>query len=291
MQLKRLLGWMTVFALVLTLTLTHTVTISVGHGPSASAAPVASSGGGIDAEQIAAQVDPAVVTVINNQKAQVTRRTAGRLTPNFPGGGSTPGGSGSGSSNGNGSGSSSGAVVPTGLGSGVIFDNQGDILTNNHVIDGVSRIQVVLGNGRSYDGTVLATDLDNDLAVIRISASGSSLAPATLGDPSKLHIGEPVVAIGNPLGYEASLTEGIISGLDRTFNDNSDVQPISHLIQSDAAINPGNSGGPLLNARGEVVGVNTLLDNADGTSSFSGIGFAVPITAAQNVIKQAQAKR
>lgn len=178
-----------------------------------------------------------------------------------------------------------------GEGTGIILDTTGRILTNNHVIDGVSRIQVVLGNGRSYDGTVLATDPDNDLAVIGISASGTSLTPATLGDPSKLHIGDPVVAIGNPLGYEASLTEGIISGLDRTFTDNSDVQPLSHLIQSDAAINPGNSGGPLLNARGAVIGVNTLLDNADGTSSFSGIGFAVPISAAQNVIKQAQAKR
>src|SRR3954469_24739476 len=104
MRIKHLFGWVAVLALVLALTLSHTVTISVGHGPSAAAAPIFTSGGGIDTEALAAQIDPAVVTVINNQQAQATRRTAGRLTPNFPGGGTIPGGNGNGSGNGSGSG-------------------------------------------------------------------------------------------------------------------------------------------------------------------------------------------
>ncbi len=146
MRLKRLLGWAVALALILTLTLTHTVNISVGHGPSAAAAPVATAGGsGIDAEQIAAQVDPAVVTVINNQAAKTTRRTGRGNTPVIPG-------SGSGSGSGNGSGSTgSGSAVPTGLGSGVIFDNQGDILTNNHVVEGATSLSVQFADGTQVD--------------------------------------------------------------------------------------------------------------------------------------------
>ncbi len=176
-----------------------------------------------------------------------------------------------------------------GEGSGIELDTNGHILTNNHVVEGASRIQVRLDNGQSYTATVLSTDPANDLAVIGISAPAASLHPAKVGDPGTLRVGEPVLAIGNPLGYEGTLTEGIVSGLDRTFS-NSSATPMNNLIQSDAAINPGNSGGPLLNSRGEVVGVNTLLDNADGTSSFAGIGFAVPISAAQGVIQQAASK-
>lgn len=177
-----------------------------------------------------------------------------------------------------------------GEGTGIVLDTGGHILTNNHVVDGASQIQVVLSDGHTYDATVLAIDAENDLAVIGIDAPVGSLTAATLGDSTSLHVGDPVVAIGNPLGYEATLTEGIISGLDRTFQDGS-VPPGSHLIQADAAINPGNSGGPLLNARGEVIGVNALLDNADGSNSFSGIGFAVPINIAQTVIAQAAQKK
>jgi len=173
-----------------------------------------------------------------------------------------------------------------GEGSGIVLDTNGHILTNYHVVDGVTQMQVRLGNGHIYTATVLASDQGNDLAVIGISAPAASLHPATIGDPSTLRVGEPVLAIGNPLGYEATLTEGVISGLDRTFNDQAS-PPMQHLVQSDAAINPGNSGGPLLNGRGEVVGVNTLLDNADGTNAFVGLGFAVPIDAARDVIQRA----
>ncbi|HLZ73068.1 MAG TPA: trypsin-like peptidase domain-containing protein [Dehalococcoidia bacterium] len=173
-----------------------------------------------------------------------------------------------------------------GEGSGIVLDTNGHILTNNHVVDGATRVQVTLADGKSYTASVLATDPNNDLAVIGITAPSGSLHPAKLGDPAALRVGDPVLTIGNPLGYEATLTEGVISGVDRTFDDgNGDT--MQHLLQSDAAINPGNSGGPLINGRGEVVGVNTLLDNTDGTSEFSGIGFAVPIDAAKGVIAQA----
>jgi putative serine protease PepD len=173
-----------------------------------------------------------------------------------------------------------------GEGTGIVLDTAGHILTNDHVIDQVQTISVTTSDGRSYDGSVVATDQTDDLAVIKINAPATSLHPATFGDPSRLQVGQPVLALGNPLGYESTLTEGIISGLDRTFDDGVD-QPMNHLIQSDAAINPGNSGGPLLTADGSVVGINTLLDNADGSDTFSGIGFAVPVNLAQNVFKQA----
>lgn len=172
-----------------------------------------------------------------------------------------------------------------GEGTGIVLDTAGHILTNNHVIEGVTQIQVTTADGKTFTGDVLATDPDHDLAVIHV-AGGDALQPVILGDPSTLHVGQPVLALGNPLGYEATLTEGIISGLDRTFDDGQ-TTPMSHLIQSDAAINPGNSGGPLLNGNGEVVGINTLLDNPDGGSSFSGLGFAVPIDEAQGVLKRA----
>jgi putative serine protease PepD len=174
-----------------------------------------------------------------------------------------------------------------GEGTGIVLDTKGDILTNYHVIDGADQIQVTFnGSSRSYNATVAAQDEADDLAVISVSAAPSGLHPATLGDPSQLHVGDPVLAIGNPLGYEASLTEGIVSGLGRTFDDGQG-PTLHNLIQEDAAINPGNSGGPLLNSRGEVVGINTLLDNADNTDEFSGIGFAVPISSAKSLISQA----
>jgi putative serine protease PepD len=173
-----------------------------------------------------------------------------------------------------------------GEGAGIVLDTSGHLLTNNHVIDGTGQITVALATGQTYPATVVTQDTTNDLAVITIAAPANLLQPATLGDAAKLVVGEPIVAIGNPLGYEATLTEGIISGLDRTFDDGQG-NTMNHLIQSDAAINPGNSGGPLLNALGEVVGINTLLDNADNSQSFAGIGFAVSINTAIDLIKKA----
>jgi putative serine protease PepD len=214
---------------------------------------VALAKNGLDAAGIYAQVSPSIVTI---DTATVTRRRRDEAE-----------------------------------GTGIVLDSKGNLLTNYHVIDGAQQIHVTLaGGGRTFDGTVVAQDQANDLAVLRINAPAGSLHPVTLGDPSQLRIGDPVLALGNPLGFQSSLSAGIVSGLDRTFSDGSSA-PLLHLIQEDAALNPGNSGGPLLNSRGEVVGINTLLDNADGSDNFSGIGFAVPISTAKSLISQAQGSR
>jgi len=275
MQLKRLLGWAVALALILTLTLTHTVSISVGHGPSAAAAPVATSGGGIDTEQIAAQVDPAVVTVINNQQAQPTRRTARGLLPAFPGGnGSNPGGNATTPS------TSGNAAVPTGLGSGVIFDNQGDILTNNHVVEGATSLSVKLADGTQLDATLVGRDPSQDVAVVKIDPAKAP-AIATLGDSNTVKLGQPVVAIGSPETLANTVTAGIVSGTNRQ------IDTYAGLIQTDTAINPGNSGGPLVNAQGQVIGLNTLGLASQGDQ---GLNFAIPINTAKQVAQSVMSK-
>ncbi len=275
MQLKRLLGWMTVIALVLTLTLTHTVSISVGHGPSAAAAPITTGGSGIDTEQIAAQVDPAVVTVINNQQAQATRRTARGLIPSSPGGkGANPGGNASTPS------TSGNAAVPTGLGSGVIFDNQGDILTNNHVVEGATSLSVKLADGTQLDATLVGRDPSQDVAVVKIDPAKAP-AIATLGDSNTVKLGQPVVAIGSPETLANTVTAGIVSGTNRQ------IDTYAGLIQTDTAINPGNSGGPLVNAQGQVIGLNTLGLASQGDQ---GLNFAIPINTAKQVAQSVMSK-
>jgi len=259
MQMRRLLGWIAVFALVLTLTLSHTVTISVGRGTSAAAAPAASGGAAMNTEQIAAQVDPAVVTVINEQQASSLRRTARSLIPQVPGR-SNP-------SNG------STTPVPTGLGSGVIFDNQGDILTNNHVVAGASTLRVQLADGTSVPATLIGRDPSQDVAVVRIDPAKAP-AIATLGDSNTLRLGQPVVAIGSPETLTNTVTSGIVSGINRQ------IDTYSGLIQTDAAINPGNSGGPLVNGQGQVIGLNTLGLASQGDQ---GLNFAIPINTAKQV--------
>jgi serine protease Do len=267
MQIKRLFGWMAVLVLILGLTLTHTVNISVGRGPSASAAVAATGGAGIDTEQIAAQVDPAVVTVIN-QQAQTSRRIAGRLNPNAPGGsGSNPGGS-------------STTPVPTGLGSGVIFDNQGDILTNNHVVEGATSLSVQLADGTQVSATLVGRDPSQDVAVVKIDAAKAP-AVANLGDSNTVKPGQPVVALGSPETLANTVTAGIVSGTNRQ------IDTYAGLIQTDAAINPGNSGGPLVNAQGQVIGLNTLGLASQGDQ---GLNFAIPINTAKQVAQAVMAK-
>ena len=269
MQVKRLFGWMVALALILTLTLTHTVNISVGHGPSAAAAPATtSSGAAMNTEQIAAQVDPAVVTVISNQKASSVRRTARGLIPSFPGG------------NASGSGNSSAAPVPTGLGSGVIFDNQGDILTNNHVVEGASSLSVKLADGTEISATLVGRDPSQDVAVVKIDPSKAP-AVATLGDSNTVRLGQPVVAIGSPETLANTVTAGVVSGLDRQ------IDTYSGLIQTDAAINPGNSGGPLVNGQGQVIGLNTLGLASQGDQ---GLNFAIPINTAKQAAQTLMSK-
>jgi putative serine protease PepD len=160
-------------------------------------------------------------------------------------------------------------------GSGFILDRLGHIVTNNHVVATATSVTVVLGNGRRVPATVVGADVTNDLAILHVDAA-RGLPPVTLGDPDQLSVGDPVLAIGSPLGLAGTVTAGIVSGLDREVL----VGPGQRIkaIQTDASINPGNSGGPLVNARGEVVGVNTAIATLLPAGSGSiGIGFAIPI--------------
>jgi serine protease Do len=177
---------------------------------------------------------------------------------------------------------SSGIIPATGVGSGVIYDASGWILTNRHVVEGGDRLSVRLNDGRVFDGTVYGIDTLTDLAIVKIDAN--DLTAARIGDSSSLKVGQLVVAIGSPLGtFTNSVTSGIVSAKGRTLTADSN-QNLNNLIQTDAAINPGNSGGPLLDAQGNVVGINTAIA-ADST----GIGFAIPIDIARPIMDQAVA--
>ncbi len=167
--------------------------------------------------------------------------------------------------------------IVAGIGSGFIFDGRGYILTNNHVVDGADNIEVTLNDGRKFKAKLVGADPYTDLAVIKID--GKNLPVAPLGDSSKVQIGEWAIAIGNPLGIQNTVTLGIISALDRTIPRPNGQGVMRHLIQTDAAINPGNSGGPLINIKGEVIGVNTAI-----IASAQGIGFAVAINTAKSII-------
>jgi len=169
------------------------------------------------------------------------------------------------------------APKSAGLGSGVMIERQGDkvfILTNNHVIDGADKIRVKLSDGREYDGTLVGADQRRDLAVVSISTKETDLVLAKLGDSSELQVGDWVLAMGNPLGLEFSVTSGIVSALGRQGGPDDSVN-INNYIQTDASINRGNSGGALVNLKGEVVGINTWIASPNGASV--GLGFAIPI--------------
>ena len=171
------------------------------------------------------------------------------------------------------------------LGSGIIFNSQGDIVTNNHVADGFKSFTVTLSNGRNYQGTLVNNFPGDDLAVIHISASG--LRPATFADSSQLQVGDIVMAIGNPLGFQSSATEGIVSAVGRTVSEPNGVT-LPDVIQTSAPINPGNSGGALVDLEGQVVGIPTLaaLDPQLGSSQAPGIGFAIPSNVVSNIAGQ-----
>ena len=174
-----------------------------------------------------------------------------------------------------------GAVPQEGQGSGFILDKAGHVLTNFHVVAGANRgIKVQLSNKRSYDAKVVGTDRTHDLALLQITAP--DLQPVTLADSRELAVGQKVYAIGNPFGLNGTMTRGIISSIRSIHN--ADDAPIEDAIQTDAAINPGNSGGPLLNSRGEVIGINTLIATSNGVNQSAGIGFAIPINTAKAVL-------
>ena len=160
-----------------------------------------------------------------------------------------------------------------GVGSGFVFDKKGHVITNAHVIEGSTKTIVTFLDGRSYNAEIIGIDQYTDIGVIKVNADLKLLNPLSLGDSSSLQVGEPITAIGNPFGLSGSMTSGIISQMGRLLPSDSGFQ-IPDVIQTDAAINPGNSGGPLLNMRGEIVGINTAIQSTTG--EFTGVGFAIP---------------
>ena len=199
----------------------------------------------------AAKVSPAIVTITSSDTAP---------NPNSP----------------------LGQIPTTGVGSGVIFDSHGWIITNKHVVAGSSQLQVALQDGRQFSGTIYGIDTLTDLAIVKVEATGLPTAP--IGNSSTAKVGQLAIAIGSPLGtYTNSVTAGIISAFGRTIQVQDGTQ-INNLIQTDAAINPGNSGGALLDANGDVVGINTAV-----AQTAEGIGFAIPINIAKPIMEQALA--
>jgi putative serine protease PepD len=164
-----------------------------------------------------------------------------------------------------------------GLGSGVVIDKRGYIITNNHVVQGASSVEVELFDGTTLQGSVAGTAASDDLAVVRIDASKTKLAVATLGDSSTLHVGQDVLAIGNPLGITQTVTSGIISALGRDVSTGQNGNILPDTIQTDAAINPGNSGGALVDLQGNLIGVPTLAAiDPEFRTPANGVGFAIP---------------
>jgi S1-C subfamily serine protease len=172
------------------------------------------------------------------------------------------------------------AVPVEGAGSGFLIDTDGHILTNNHVIQGAQTIEVILGDGSHHRAKLIGADVRNDIALIQIDAKGRSLTALTLGDSRNLLVGQRVLAIGNPFGFQSTLTTGVVSSLGRTVQT-SESTFIDEAIQTDASINRGNSGGPLLNSHGDVIGINSAIYAPTGTTA--GIGFAIPINTAKRV--------
>ncbi|MCE7984686.1 MAG: peptidase S1 [Caldilinea sp. CFX5] len=167
-----------------------------------------------------------------------------------------------------------------GLGTGVVINNDGSVLTSLHVISGATTIKLTFADGTEATGQVMATQPENDIAVLGSSRLPEILVPATLGNPDAMNIGDDAYVVGHPLGLYGSMSAGVISGFDRTFKPPNSDQRLRGLIQIDAAVNPGNSGGPLLNRDGQVVGIVAGLVNPTEESFFIGIGFAVPIDVA-----------
>lgn len=217
-------------------------------------------------EEIYRQVSPSVVTIRVTEEA-----SAGSGQGFFPFFGQGP----------------QGGPTQVGLGSGFVWDNQGDIVTNNHVIDGAATITVSFSDGTQVTGKVVGADANSDLAVVQVNAGANLLRPVAIGDSSSLKVGQIVIAIGNPYGEQNTMTEGIVSALGRTLpvqsgNTAQGTYSIPDVIQTDAPINPGNSGGVLLDVQGRVVGVTSAIESPVEASS--GIGFAIPVNIVKRVV-------
>ena len=169
-----------------------------------------------------------------------------------------------------------------GMGSGFVYDNLGHIITNAHVVEGASKATVTFLDGTQYDAEIVGKDKFTDIAVIKVNEKPRLLHPLQMGDSSQLHVGEQVAAIGNPFGLSGSMTSGIVSQIGRLLPSQDSGFSIPNVIQTDAAINPGNSGGPLLNMKGEVIGINTARQSISG--EFSGVGFAIPSNTALKIV-------
>ncbi|MDQ6695424.1 MAG: trypsin-like peptidase domain-containing protein [Chloroflexota bacterium] len=225
-----------------------------------ASAPAQSAGGVADARTAVRQAGPAVVTVVNTLQQQTNRRRY-----SVPGQGQSP--------------------APEALGSGIIIDGQGDIITNQHVVAGQQTLQVIFADGTEVPATLVGGDTYSDIAVIKVSAKVPAVAQ--FADSDKLEPGQPVVAIGTALGdYSNTVTEGIVSALHRQLPDGGTSS--QDMIQTDAAINHGNSGGPLLDINGNVVGINTAVVRSAGMTGdvAEGLGFAIPSNSARTVAAQ-----
>ncbi len=242
--------------------------VALSHGSSqhsaAPAAPVAASSANnvaatstLTLQQIATQSTKSVV--------EVDAASTGSQSPYPYGGG----------------GGSGGAESATGT--GFVYDGDGHIVTNEHVIDGASSVSVKLSDGSTWKATVVGSDTSSDLAVLKISAPASKLTPLPLADSSAVQVGDGVVAIGNPFGLDGTVTSGIISAVDREIAA-PDETPIEGAIQTDAAINHGNSGGPLLNLKGKVIGVTAQIQSESGGND--GVGFAIPSNTVRSIADQ-----
>ncbi|XP_020579560.1 protease Do-like 1, chloroplastic [Phalaenopsis equestris] len=174
--------------------------------------------------------------------------------------------------------------VPQGSGSGFVWDKEGHIVTNYHVIRGASDLRVTLADQSTYDAKVVGFDQDKDVAVLRIEAPKAKLRPIPVGVSADLLVGQKVYAIGNPFGLDHTLTTGVISGLRREISSAATGRPIQDVIQTDAAINPGNSGGPLLDSSGNLIGINTAIYSPSGASS--GVGFSIPVDTVGGIVDQ-----
>ncbi|HEY3069947.1 MAG TPA: trypsin-like peptidase domain-containing protein [Gaiellaceae bacterium] len=176
-----------------------------------------------------------------------------------------------------------GAQAAQAQGSGFVYDAQGHIITNQHVVNGAKSISVRFWNGKTYKAELVGSDASTDLAVIKVDAPASLLQPLTLGDSSDVAVGDAVVAIGSPFGLEDSVTSGIVSALHRQMTSPNNFT-INDSIQTDAAINHGNSGGPLLNSQGQVIGVNAQIESDSGGND--GVGFAIPSNTVKSIVSQ-----
>lgn len=178
--------------------------------------------------------------------------------------------------------SQDGSVIPYAQGSGFVYDNQGHVVTNNHVVEGTDSIEVTFSDGLIREASLVGVDVFSDLAVVKVELP-AGIAPIPMGVMDDLDVGETVVAIGNPFGLEGTLTRGVVSALGRTIPTATQYR-IPQAIQTDAAINPGNSGGPLLNLNGQVVGVNAQIETNGTSDANVGVGFAIPVSILQRVI-------